>query len=80
MATREEERPPAAPPPPSSQAVKKRRPTVNEELAELVETNCPHLNYKQVASPNFDQDLLNNVEEDVRAKIQDKRRQVGPMK
>ena len=74
-----QEGPPTAPPS-SSQAVKKRRATVNEDLKSLVETHFPHLNYQQVASPNFDMDLLNNehVEKDARAKIKHRRRQVGP--
>lgn len=72
-----QEGPPTAPPS-SSQAVKKRRATVNEELKSLVETHFPYLNYQQVASPNFDMDLLNNehVEKDARAKIKHRRRQV----
>ena len=75
--------PPPPPPPPqpplSSQAVKKRRATVNEELAALVRSHLPHLSYQQVASPDFDLSS-NNLEEAVRAKIEDKRRQVGKLK
>ena len=74
----DQERPPPAPPPPSSQTVKKRRNTVNEELSELAKMHCPNLSYKQIASPDFDMDLLNqeDVPEDVQNKIKDKRRQV----
>ena len=52
---------------------------VNEELTALVRSHLPHLSYQQVASPDFDLSS-NNLEEAVRAKIEDKRRQVGKLK
>ena len=76
----EQEGPPPAPPPSSSQAVKERRATINQELEELVGMHYPHLNYDQVASPDFNLDLLDedHLPDGVRRKTEDKRRQVGP--
>ena len=65
------------PPPSSPQAVRKKRLTLNGELALLLEKYYPHLRVQYVVSRDFDLSLLNQIREDVRRQIKEKRRQVG---